>query len=194
MKHEIISEKYRKWVIEFYSEEFLKPVFFVWLTDLSDKDQILTAKRKRIIAAKSKKKLISRISKSKTKLPDSKRTKKWLKESSNCSKISSTKHDLRKIENKILSNKLKPDDIETIVNFINLYEDYKTQLCKKSTELKPRTRQLDKIWNYYYDEIFFPNFKGKKKKKFRPSKFKIDNKKLLKEFSKIVRDFEGNFS
>ncbi len=196
MKHKEVSEKYSKWIVKFYSKRFLKPVFFVWLTDTSDQeeeDQLLITKSRKIITAKSERKLIERILENKVKLPDSKRTKKWLKKSLNFRELSSTIFDLRKVEKKILSNKLTPKDIEGIINFINLYEDYKFQLGKKEGELKSRAKGLCKIWNYYYEEIFFPNFSGKNQKIHKPAKLKIDNKKLFNEFSKILKDFESKF-
>ena len=192
MKHEETSEKYRKWVIKYYSERFLKPVFFIWLTDLSDKDeqdQILTTVTNKVIAAKSAKKIIERILENEENLPDSKRMKKWLKKSLICKKISTTKYDLRKIEKKILSNKLEPKDIEVIVSFINLYEDYKNQIGKR----KLRTKRLNEIWNYYYEQIFFPNFNRKNQKEYIPNKLKINHEKLSKEFSEILKDFESKF-
>lgn len=192
MKHEEISEKYRKWVIKYYSERFSKPVFFIWFTDISDKeekDQILTTETNRIIVAKSDKKIIERILENEVNFPDSKRMKKWLKKSSSCKKISSTKYDLRKIEKKILSNRLETKDIEGVVNFINLYEDYKSQIGKR----KSRTKRLNKIWDYYYEQVFHPNFNRKNQNKYIPNKLKINHKKLFKEFSVILEDFENKF-
>lgn len=196
MKHKQISEKYRRWIIEFHSERFSKPIFFIWLTDTSskdEKDQILITKSQKIIIAKSKKKLIKRILESNVKLPDSKRTKKWLKKSLNFTKLSSTKIDLRDIERKILSNKLKSKEIEEITNFINLYEDYRIQLIKKKAKLKTRTPKLNNVWSYYYEQIFFPNFNKINQKTYTPNQLKIDNKKLFKDFSKLLEDFENNF-
>lgn len=196
MKHENISEKYRKWVIGFYSERFIKQVFFIWLTDLSDKnekDQILINKSQKIIVAKSKMKLLGRISKREIILPDSKRTKKWLRKSLNGTEISSIKFDLRKVGGKILSNKLKTKDLEKIVNFMNLYEDYKLQIEQCKSGYKSRANELDTIWNYYYEHIFFPNFNRANQKKYMPIELIVDGKKLFKEFSEMVKDFENNF-
>lgn len=190
MKHQKISEKYQKWIIEFYSDKYVKSVFLIWLTDTSDKkekDQILLVKSDKLFAAKSKRKLIKKVSESQLNLPDSKKTKEWLKKSLRCNKLSSTKYDLRKIETKILSNELKEKDIEQIIDFINLYEDYKIQMG----EQKSKTKRLNKIWNYYYKQIFFPNFNRTNQKRYVPSKLKINNKKLFKEFSEILKEFES---
>jgi hypothetical protein len=96
---------------------------------------------------------------------------------------------LRRIEKKILSNKLETKDIEGVVNFINLYEDYKEQIGKR----KSRTKRLNKIWNYYYEQIFYPNFNRKNQNKAIPNKLNINYKKLFKEFSEILEDFENKF-
>ncbi len=197
MKHIVISEKYQKWIMKYYSEQHLKPVFFTWIIDGSDKkevDKLLTNKSKKIITAKTEKKLLKKISESKLKLPDSKKTKKWLKESLKCKKLISVKLDLRNVESKISLNKLKVKDLEKIVDFINLYEDYKLQLGKKSDKLKSRKGELIKVWEYFYDEIFFTSKKRSNKKKRKFKKLKINSKKLLKEFHSIVIDFEKSLS
>lgn len=196
MKHEDISEKYRKWIIQYYSARFAKPVSLCWLTDTSDTrepDLILVNESNKIVSAKSNRKLIERIGKSSLHLPDPEKTKAWLDESMNCKKISATKYDLRKIEGKIMANDLKVTDIERMINFINLYEDYKAQLQKQGQKLKPRTKRLHEIWNYYYEQIFFPEFNRTHQKKYVPAPLKIDNKKLLREFSAILYDFESKF-
>ena len=108
MKHIIISEKHQKWIMKYYSEQHSKPVFFTWIIDSSDKNEVdilLTNKSNKIITAKTEKKLLKKVSDSKLKLPDSKRTKKWLKESLKCKKLISVKLDLRNIESKISLNK-----------------------------------------------------------------------------------------
>jgi hypothetical protein len=197
MKHIEISEKYQKWIMKYYSEQHSKPVFFTWIIDGSDKnevDKLLTNKSNKIITAKTEKKLLKKISDSKLKLPDSKRTKKWLKESLKCKKLISVKLDLRNIESKISLNELKVKDLEKIVDFINLYEDYKQQLGKKGDKLKSRKGELIKVWEYFYDEIFFATKKRSNKKKNKFKKLKINNKKLLKEFRSIVINFEKSLS
>ncbi len=192
MKHKKLSEKYRKWVIKYYSDRFSKAVYLIWLTDVSDKelqDKILTTKYDKIIIAKTHKKLIKRVLESEIEYPDCESLRKWLVASSSCKKISSTKYDLRKIESKILSDQLKAKDIEEIVNFINLFEDYKIQIGEE----KSRTKKLNKIWNYFYDQIFFLNFKKVQQKKHTRSKLSISNEKLHKEFSSIIEQFESRF-
>lgn len=196
MKHEDISEKYRKWIIRYHSDRFLKPVSFCWLTDTSDikePDLLLVNESNRIMTAKSNRKLIKRIHKSNINLPDSEKTKAWLEESIASKKISATKYDLRKIERKILDNDLKPKDIERIINFINLYEDYKEQVLKQRQNSKTRAKRLNKIWHYYYDQILLPKFNRTHQKKYTPAKLKINNKKLLREFAAILCDFESKF-
>ena len=196
MKHKDISEKYRKWVIQYCSERFLKPVSFCWLTDTSDlkePDLLLVNESNRIMTAKSNRKLIKRIHKSTINLPDSEKTKAWLEESIASKKISATKYDLRKMERKILDNNLKAKDIEGIINFINLYEDYREQVLKQRQNSKTRAKRLNKVWHYYYDQIFFPRFNRTDQKKYIPPKLKINNKKLLREFSEILFDFESKF-
>lgn len=190
MKHQEISEKYKKWIIEFYSERFDNPIFFIWLTDTSDEkeqDQFLLIKSDKILAAKSKRKLIKSITSSRLILPDSKQTNKWMKQSLGCKKISSTKCDLRKIGDKIRAKKLNCKDLESIINFINLYEDYKYQTGKQ----KARTKKLNKVWNYYYEEIFYPNFDRTTHEKSAPFKLKINYKKLLNEYCEILEEFES---
>ena len=105
----------------------------------------------------------------------------------NCRKLSSTKYDLRNIEAKILANELNAKDIEVITNFINLFEDYKIQIEKQ----KNRTIELNYIWDYYYEEIFFPHSNKKKRKGISRSKLKIDSQRLLNQFSTIVNEFES---
>jgi len=196
MKHQKISEKYQKWMIEYYSEKYMKPVYFIWLTDVShveEKDQILLSPSQKIIVSNSKRELLQNISESQFEFPDSERTTKWISESVECQKIYTTKYDLRTIENKILLNKLNQKDIEIIVNFINLFEDYKTQLGNEEKELKSRKKELVKVWDFYYEHIFFPKFIQSNQDEMYFEKLQIKPQYLLKEFNTILVDFEGSF-
>lgn len=40
MNHSNLSEKYQKWIIKYQSDSFDKPVYFIWLTDTSTKNQV----------------------------------------------------------------------------------------------------------------------------------------------------------
>jgi len=193
MKHQKISNKYWKWIIEYHSDRIPNPVYFIWLTDVSDKDekdQILISSSQKIIAAKFKRKLIKRVLKSNIELPDSKRTKKWLNRSLKCNKLTSITLDLRGVEKEKLSKRLKLKKIVEMVNFINLFEDYEIQIHQNPTKRKPRAKALNTIWDYYYEQIFWPKLNRTNQKKYRRSKLKVNRKKLLKEFSQMIQGFE----
>lgn len=196
MTHQDISEKYSKWIIEYSSDNYLRPVFFIWFTDNSKEeiDQLFVDKTQKIIIANSKKELLKIILTNPIKIKDSDRMKKWLDESLNYSEISSTKYDLMGLEHKILSNELEPKDFGDIVNFINLYEDYQFQLGKEKEKSNSRKNGLSELWDYYYEEIFWKKFNQAPQNKNHPNSLIIDYVKLTKQFSKVVNEFESNFN
>ena len=192
MKHQEISVRYQKWIIEYSSEKYLKPIYFVWVIDAFDNEKLLITKSRKIIAAKTKSALLNKILELQFRIPDSKRMKKWVNKSLELKKISTSKYNMKKVESRLTSNKLKPKDLSSMINFINLFEEYENQIGRKRKDLKSRTRNLDLLWNYYYDQILLPNFydqKESEKKKFR--EYEIDTRQLLKDFRFIRKRFEG---
>jgi len=194
MTHSKLSQKYFKWVIKYYSDSISKPVHFVWLTDVSveeggEQDKVLLNEEGGIITAKSNRKLIETVLQREINLPDAERTRSWLQESLACKRISSTKYDLRGIKRQILTHELGEEDIECMVNFINLYEDFTIQTGQHTL----REAQVDKIWLYYYNQIFFPNFFETKQQADSMAESGMDSEKLHEEFSYIIEDFESNF-
>lgn len=196
MKHSKISEKYQKWIIKYSSERHSKSVYFVWLTDKSDRneaDKFLLTKSEKIIVAKSKRDLLMSICKRDCLFPDMKRTKKWIAKSLKSENLSTTEFDLRKTEKRILSCKLKLVDLNKIVDFINIFDDYEYQIGKKRNELKTKKKELIKVWNFYYDNMVFLSFNEKDEQNFLPKNMQIKTKKLHKQFRNVTLDFENKF-
>ena len=197
MNHSYLSEKYQKWLIKYQSDNFNNPIYFIWLTDTSAKnhvDKCLVNADNQIIVSYYKKGLLTAISKLEIDFPDSKKTKKWLAKSLKKKRLSATKYNFKNLESKILANKLKPQNLNKIVNFINLSDDYEYQIGINKKNLVSRTKRLTKLWDYYYDHIFFPNFYWKKGlKKYKSKPLKINNQKLVRDFTCMQKAFESRF-
>lgn len=197
MNHSNLSEKYQKWLIKYQSDNFDKPVYFVWLTDTSTKNQVdkcLVNADNQIIVSYSKKGLLKAISKLEIDFPDSKKTKKWLTKSLKKRRLSVIKYDFRNIDDKILANKFKLKTLSKITDFIHLSDFYELQIGIDKKDLLGRTKRLTKLWNYYYDHIFFPNFFWKKGlKKYKPKPLKINNRQLAGDFKRMEMIFESRF-
>ncbi len=189
MKHQVLSEKYGKWIVEYTSDKCKKPIFFVWLTDTSDnnQDKLIVNKKGKIVATKSIGKTLKVVQKLSS-LPDAKSTQKWIKKSRALDHLSSNVVSIKKLEKKIESSELTALEIEQLVDFLSLFGDYETQMGVKEDKLVSQKGTLAALGEYYYNQIFWPSLNEEKKHK--PAKFKINPKKLAADFKNARKSFE----
>lgn len=196
MKHQDLSEKFKKWIIAYQSDTYLKPHYFVWVTDLlEEKDKLILTEENKIITATSKRELLLKVQNSSGPTPDIMRTLRWIEHSLKEEFLSETVHDFRGLETKIEGLHLNKEDIGGIVNFINLFEDYEKQIGKLGKELPSRSETLTAIWDSYYEDIFFPGFFQEKTISQQDiGKMPINRSQLLVDFRIIREKFEACFA
>jgi len=193
MNHLEICEKYKKWIINYKSDEF-PSIYFVWITDLSDKneeDKLLVNQMGKIINAKTKRKLLLKIKEVLSILPDNDRIKNWIFESQELEILDEIVYDLRGLESKIDAKNLSKSDYEALINFINIFEDYEIQMGVKKSEIRSRNGSLKETWYYYYEEIFLPLFYSKDATNIKEFEMNFNDLKL--NFQKNRERFEREF-
>jgi hypothetical protein len=184
-----LSLKYQKWIIKIIGTDFEKPIYLVWLTDSTDKDEdkILTNERGRLIASYKVDKLLKYIIDSKADFFDKKATKTWAKKvwGLKIKKPSTTDFSKLQIKSKTLDNQ----SLEEIANFINLFTDLiTTTLDKKLDKLRER-KEIKTVWEYFFNYIFWPRFNDREKfKTFRFKKYK-NNSMLQSTLQKMRNEF-----
>lgn len=191
-----LCEKYRIWIIKYYSEGLSKPLFLVWYTDTDEDstDRLLTWKSGKIFAANSLAHLNSTIVFAMDNLVTAENLKFWLNNIKNLEIIESCYYDMKSIEDAFENNNLEIKILDSFAGFVNLFNDFVYQ-DNTNIHLKRYTddKLIKKAWNYYYDYIFWPRFNDKEKFEMwdRPI-FNIDTKKLRVKFKEIVNLFDNN--
>jgi hypothetical protein len=183
------SLHYKKWLIKIKYTDFKSPIYLVWLTDTLDNedDKILTNANGQLIASNKADLLVNYIIATKHKLFDSRLTRTWAK------KIKGIKPKPFVTYNfdKVLATKktIDKDGLEEIANFINLFTDLITTTGDSKLEGLRRKKDLKAIWEYYYNNIFWPKFNDPKK--FRTFKVKAykNNLKLQLTLQKMTHEF-----
>ena len=191
---ETISESLSTWLIKYCSSKYLSPIYFIWYydTDENSTSKLLSFKSREVFAIADLKLLYEKLMTYKEEIVWNTNHYLWLEKIKRIEIIENTTYDLTQIN---LSEKqiyLTDDTIEKVTNFINLYDDLLFQ--DKSNEYLAEfyeNKHIQKIWNYYYNFIFWPRFNDKEKfQKWDKPKLRIDKKKLKTAFINLVNSFE----
>jgi hypothetical protein len=183
------SLQYKKWFIKIKHSDFKKPVYMVWLTDTLDNedDKILTNSNGQLIGSSKADSLIDCILRTKDTLFDLRLTKTWAKKMKGIKPKQFVTYDF----DKILSTKktIDKDGLEEIANFINLFADLITTTKEKKLEGIRKKRDLKKIWEYYYSNIFWPRLNNPKKSMAFKVKGYKSNLNLQLTLQKMTHEF-----
>jgi len=100
-------------------------------------------------------------------------------------------YDIDFIKNNIKGKILDDETIEAIANFVNLFSDFVYQ-DKRNFHLKRyiEDENINQLWRYYYDYIFFPRFN---KVEIKKTFLDIDYKQLEDRFKQLITTFEKYF-
>lgn len=118
----------------------------------------------------------------------------WLNEEINNDSIEDNFYDIKFLLDQIEQNNFPIDVIELFTNYINLFGDYARQDEKNNFLLMfERQSLIQKLWNYYYEAIFWPRFNNKKDfENSKPASLEIDKSELHLQLSEIINEFDSH--
>ena len=194
MKHEEISQKYAKWIIEYQSINFKEAIYFLWITDMSGEenlDQMLLSEKNKILTNESPRQLLNHIENSKHEFTDSKNLNKWLEESLSCKELSFTVYNFKDLQENQSLKVLNNNNLSEIVNLINIFEDYLYQIQDDNLAFRKENSSLNQVWEFYYNEILFK--KLEQKHDIENHKAYPNSDTLKKEYNNLIMEFESKF-
>jgi hypothetical protein len=186
----------RVWLICYASAAFEKPVYWVWYTDTNENetDCLLTFSTGEIVTMTSLSSMQGVLLDQWHHISQSDRIASWLAGMSRYEPATSKNYDLQTIETALRNGKLSIDLVEELVNFINLADDYRLQSRYNAyLETYTNTPLLREVWDYFYDQIFWPRFTD-------PDLFELSEKPplpvqcsaLAADFTQLRLQFERN--
>ena len=117
----------------------------------------------------------------------------WQNDEINNESTEDNLYNVKFLLNQIEQNNFSTDVIELFTNYINLFGDYARQDEKNNFLLKLENQSsIHKVWNYYYDVIFWPRFYNKKEfENSKPVPLEIDKTELHLQLSQIISEFDN---
>lgn len=150
-------------------------------------DKILTNANGQLIGSSKADLLVKYILGTKYKFFDSRLTKAWARKIKGIKPRPFVTYDFDKVLS--TKNTIDKDGLDEIANFINLFTDLITTTNETKLEGFRRKKDLKEIWDYYYNNIFWPKFNDPKKFKKTKIKGYKNNLKLQSTLQKMTDEF-----
>lgn len=181
------------WIIKYYHMADRQPVFLVWYTDVDENgtDKLFTFKTGEIFATTSLERLKETVVQNLRHTNDFENLKEWLMLPDQEQPYF---YPIDTICNAIKLKNYDHQTLEVMTNFINLFGDFVYQ-NESNLHLKPLMDQkhIRKVWDYYYNAVFWPRFNDKQKfETWKGPVFRVNAKKLEEEFWRLITCFEEN--
>lgn len=160
-----LDEKFTAWIIKYISPNFVDGIYLVWFTDndAESTDKLLTFENGKIFSSRKIENIKQEILAKKSEIENYQRIISWQNDEINNESTEDNLYDIKFLLNQIEKNNFSTDVIELFTNYINLFGDYARQDEKNNFLLKLENQSsIHKVWNYYYDVIFWPRFYNKK--------------------------------
>jgi len=190
-----LCQELESWIIEYNSFSFDFPLYMVWFTDSTDNDtdKFILDKNDKIFASTNPSQLIKNIGDVKLQLLDLEKTEGWLSRSLEMEIQPFCSCEITLIKQGIVEREITDEWLSEITNFINLYRDYGSQLQNENILALSNKKEIELVWECYYDNSIWPHFKSKTKfNKQKISNFKSDFEKLSIEICELIQSFEMN--
>jgi hypothetical protein len=183
------SQHFEKWLIKIKYSEFKQPIYLVWLTDTLDNetDKMLINSSGQIIGSKNPSVLFDFIQRTRHKLFDSRKTKGWARMVYDLPPKPTVTYNLDKFIG--TTKNLDQKNLEELANFINLFGDLITTTKDKGLNKLKNKKEINEVWEYYYNNVFWPKFNDPKQfKKIKVKPYKI-NPLLERTLNKMTLEF-----
>lgn len=191
-----LDEKFTAWIIKYISPNFVDGIYLVWFTDnnAESTDKLLTFENGKIFSSTKIEHIKQEVFAKKNEIENYERIISWLNEEINNDSIEDNFYDIKFFLDQIEQNNFSIDIIELFTNYINLFGDYARQDEKNNFLLMfERQSSIQKLWNYYYEAIFWPRFNNKKEfEKSKPAPLEIDKSELHLQLSEIINEFDSH--
>ncbi|MEG1665470.1 hypothetical protein [Chryseobacterium sp.] len=191
-----LDEKFTAWIIKYISPNFVDGIYLVWFTDndAESTDKLLTFENGKIFSSTKIEHIKQEVFAKKNVIENYERIISWLNEEINNDSIEDNFYDIKFLLDQIEQNNFPIDVIELFTNYINLFGDYARQDEKNNFLLMfERQSLIQKLWNYYYEAIFWPRFNNKKEfEKSKPAPLEIDKSELHLQLSEIINEFDSH--
>lgn len=190
-----LDEKFTAWIIKYISPNFVDGIYLVWFTDndAESTDKLLTFENGKIFSSRKIENIKQEILAKKSEIENYQRIISWQNDEINNESTEDNLYDIKFLLNQIEQNNFSTDVIELFTNYINLFGDYARQDEKNNFLLKLENQSsIHKVWNYYYDVIFWPRFYNKKEfENSKPAPLEIDKTELHLQLSQIISEFDN---
>lgn len=190
-----LDEKFTAWIIKYISPNFVDEIYLVWFTDndAESTDKLLTFENGKIFSSKNIENIELEIKNKKNEIENYERIISWLNEEINNDSTEDNFYDIKFLLDQIEQNNFSIDVIELFTNYINLFGDYARQDEKNNFLLTFESQfSIQKLWNYYYEAIFWPRFNNKKEfENSKPAPLEIDKTELYSQLSQIISKFDN---
>jgi hypothetical protein len=189
-----LGQKYTTWILKYLSPAEVEPLYLIWYTDVDElsTDRFMTFKTGDIFSTKSLKTIKESIKKQIDSLQEFHNLHPWLDSFNNLEIAEDAVFDMKSVLVSIERNDLDIQKIAALIDFINLVRDFSDQE-EANNHLRSYTEEkvIEKIWDYYYDTIFWPRFNDAEKFKTwdRPSLL-INTTRLLEKLKDMITVFE----
>ncbi|MNU13039.1 hypothetical protein D3C71_10730 [compost metagenome] len=190
-----LDAKFTAWIIKYISPNFIDGIYLVWFTDndAESTDKLLTFENGKIFSSKNIENIELEIINKKNEIENYERIISWLNEEINKDSTEDNFYDIKFLLDQIEQNNFSIDVIELFTNYINLFGDYARQDEKNNFLLTFESQSsIQKLWNYYYEAIFWPRFNNKKEfENSKPASLEIDKSELHLQLSEIINEFDN---
>jgi hypothetical protein len=193
-----LCDKYSTWIIEYKSFTFDRPLFLIWATEMDEYELngFLVDKTEQVVGCQSLQTSIETITNKLNDLEEFDQLSDWLSAVEGLKPTVKYKYDIDNLYESVKANTLTVDVLDELTDFINLFDDLARQLDDNEYLLNCRyNKPLVKVWEYYYDNIFWPTFGDEEKiKELTPPPFVTDPILLLVAFNQLRDAFEDKIS
>lgn len=159
-----ICNELQIWIIHYCSSNVGGSVYCIWGTDIDAEktDKFLTVDSGNILAARSIKALMAHITSKESLAHQFEKLDEWIARSKVVDQDEDYTYDIDALATSIIEGNLNFQALDNIVGFINLIGDFAYQ-DKANAYLKDLTdnESIRKVWNYFYDHIFWPQWNSK---------------------------------
>ncbi|OJJ21104.1 hypothetical protein BKI52_11070 [marine bacterium AO1-C] len=198
-----LCQKYKTWIIEYNSSNIGFPVYMVWLTDGVDdnQDKFIINEEDQIIAATKPEKLLQYLAQGNGLLLDADNTQKWLLHSTDIPVYPSYECPIDWLIDGVNTKRTTQEWFSEMTNFINFFRDYGEQLKDDMLIKLYKTPELQKAWDFFYEEMFWPEFKTAEKTDRKTDRetdkkntvvYQTDFEQLAQELNLLITVFENN--
>jgi len=190
-----LCQQYKTWIIEYNSANMGSPIYMVWLTDGMDdnQDKFIISEEEQIIAATKPEKLLQYLAQGDWELPDADTTQKWLLRSTGIQVYPNYVCPVDWLIEGVNTKRTTQEWFSEMTNFINFFRDFGEQLKDSMLIKLCKTPELQKAWDFFYEEMFWPGFKSDEKTdKDASLVYQTDFEQLSQELSQLITVFENN--